>query len=85
MVSKEKAKSLERNPMTKKEIIQLLKEVITDEALAFKDPADKKYALDLLKDGDLDLFFQQMEVCEIERDVWNSLEDMEDEWSAISD
>ena len=41
MVSKEKAKSLERNPMTKKEIIQLLKEAIQYEMLVFKDPSDK--------------------------------------------
>ena len=85
MVSKEKAKSLERNPMTKKEIIKLLKEVIKNENLTFKDPTDKKYALDMLKDGDLDLFFQQMDVCEIEDGSLNTIEEMEDEWSAISD
>lgn len=71
--------------MDKKEIIQLLKTCIKSEDIKFKDPANKAYALELLKDGDLEFFFQQMEVCEVERDVWNALEDMQDEFDALGD
>lgn len=71
--------------MTKKEIIQLLKNVINNGTLTFKDPADKKYALDMLNDGDLEYFFRQIKYCEVERDVWNALEDMEAEYDALGD
>jgi len=85
VVSKDRGKTPKGKQMDKKEIIQILKDAIKSETIKFKDPEDKKYALGLLKEGDLEYFFQQTEVCEVECDAWNVLEDMRAEFDALGD
>lgn len=69
--------------MTKREIKAILKELIKTE-IKFKDPADKKYYLDLLKEGDLDEFFSQFEVAEIVNvEVFDTINDLREEYEAL--
>lgn len=68
--------------MTKREIISVLKGTVRDWC-EWEDPTDKDYLLGILKDGDLDEFFSQLQVCECtNKDL---LEELEDEWSALGD
>ena len=69
--------------MTKREIKAILKELIKTE-IKFKDPTDKKYYLDLLKDGDLDEFFSQFETAEIVNiEQLDIINDMREEYEAL--
>lgn len=69
--------------MTKREIKAILKELIKTE-IEFKDLTDKKYYLDLLKEGDLDEFFSQFETAEIVNvEVFNTMNDLREEYEAL--
>lgn len=62
--------------MTKRELITILKSAIKDEWIIFKDPSDKKGALECLKEGDLDYFFTTYEdAIATGHDTFDSLRD----------
>lgn len=69
--------------MTKREIITLAKGIVK-EWLTYKDESDKDYLLDILKTGDLDDFFSQVQIIELVYEAHRSwITDLEDEWSSI--
>ena len=62
--------------MTKRELINILKDSIKDGWITFKDPSDRKGALECLKDGDLDFFFTTYEdAIATGQDAFDSLRD----------
>ena len=71
--------------MTKREIITLAKGLVKD-WLTYKDESDKDYLLDILKTGDLDDFFAQVQIIELVHEEQRSwITDLEDEWLSICD
>ena len=70
--------------MTKREIRQIVIGLIKDEWVEFKNPTDKKSALDLARDKDMELgevlsFLEAYEISEGEK----YLEDMRSEYEAM--
>jgi len=68
--------------MTKSDIIAILKSSIKDEWVVFKDSSDKKYFLDLLKERDLETFFDSISVTTYTENI-NIIEDMQEEFEGL--
>ena len=74
--------------MTKREIIKEAREFVKW-WIVYKDESDRAYLLQLLKDGDLDEFFAQFSIVELDykenKNAIDYIDGLEDEWSSICD